>query len=254
MALLVITKMLRGCRAKLDDPSTILVRDAFLLLALAMPVTAHGVAVEQVDELPLVDAGEARFRANTFDPIPEGFLHDIEPWRLRAYSQAALEFAYAEPWKTLPDHYLVEITPAPEDMRFCAVSGFNGGTRGFGFYRSKEGHLRFTCDPSSRREIASRKRWLFSIDTGKYIPNADLDRWQDENHPRIDGRDFPLLEHTGHDWDGPGPERLTFVEAVLRGLADIGRRGIDAAHMHKIVRTHDGPVSFTMSVTELRKG
>ena len=253
MALLVLTKMLRNSPFKIDKPARILLRDAALFAAIAPHVAPSGVEVELVRDLPLVDEGDARIRAQVFDPVPGGYLADIEPVLLRDYAEAAVEFGVAEPWRTLTDYDLVELAPAPEGMEFVAVSGYGGGTRGFCFYRSKEEHIRFAGDPNSRDEIAAEPRWLFSIDSGRYVPNADLDRWLDNELPLIGGREYPLLELNGNfpEYVRADPDAVVFLVVVLRGLADIGRRGIDGAPMRKIVRTVDGPVTLAMTVTEL---
>ena len=252
MALLVLTKMIRHSPYRIDKPSQILVRSRNLLGLLVPLLAEKGVQVIHVEGLPLVDAGEARLRANTFNPFPEGYLSGIDREVLHEYAHAACEFAEAEPWLTVFDSDLVEVVPGPEDMRYCTVSGWTGRSKGFHFYDSPEEHLRFATEPAARHDIANRPRWLFTIDTGLHVPNADLDLWDDLGLPRIGGRDFPLLEQLSGD-DEPTDEHVPFVTALLRGFADIGRRGIDGAPMHKIVRGAGGPVSLTMSVTELVK-
>jgi hypothetical protein len=252
MALLVLTKMLRNNPFKIDKPSEILVRSLGLQSVLVPLLWERGVPVVYVEELPLVDEGEARLRANTFNPYPEGYLSGVDRGLLRDYADAAEEFAAAEPWLTVFDSDLIEVGPGPEDMRYFTVSGSTGKSKGFHFYETPGEHLRFAIDPSARRAIANRPRWLFTIDTGLHVPNADLDLWDDLGLPRIGGRDFPLLEQLAGD-EEPTDEHVAFVTALLRGLADIGRRGIDGAIMHKIVRGAGGPVSLTMSVSELAR-
>jgi hypothetical protein len=222
MVLLVLTQMIRHSPYKIDKPSRILVCNQFQQTILEIHLEGRGIPIEYVEELPLVDEAEARLRANTFQPVPEGYLSQISRGVLREYAQAADEFAAAEPWLTVFDSDLIEIGPGPEDMRYCTVSGSTGKSKGFHFYESPEEHLWFTTDPASRKEIANRPRWSFTIDTGLYVPNADLDRWYDLDLPRIGGRDFPLLEQLSGD-EEPTDEHIEFVTALLRGLADVGR-------------------------------
>jgi hypothetical protein len=247
MCLLVLTKMIRAGRARLDMPSRILVRNEATRKALASHTTGSGVLIEVVDDLPLVDQGEARLRATTFDPFPEGYLSGVDRNVLHEYAHAACEFAIAMPWLTLHDSDLVEIEPAAEGMRYCVLSGGTGVSRGLHFSESPEEHRRFAF---SREEIGNHPRWIFTIDTGLHIPNADLDLWDDLGLPWIGGRELPLLEKLGGD-ALPTDEDVTYVTALLRALADIGLRGIDGTRMHKIVKVLGGPMSLTLSVREL---
>jgi hypothetical protein len=253
MALLVLTRMLRNSPFKIDKPATILMRDRALLEQVAPCIDGSGVRLELVDALPLVDQGMARVAANHPDPVPEGYLPDIDRELLHEYAHAACEYAEAMPWLTLNDENLIAVSPSPDDMFLASVSGSTKGSRGICFWYSADEHLRFTADPDSRDDIANVPRWLWTISTGLHVPGADLDRWDELGLPRIDGRDFPLLEQLGgDDEDGqPGPERVEFMIGLLRALADIGRRGIDGAPMHKLVRGFRGPVRVTLSVSEL---
>ena len=252
VAFLVITGMLRRFRTGLDLPGRILVRDLALEAVLAEVLPERGIALEFLSHLSLVDEAHARFLRQYRDPEAGGYLRGVDPMHLLDYSRAAIEFFESGPWRVLTDSNLVGIQPAPMDMHWCAVSGFSGGTRGFSFYDSPTEHQRFLSDPHARPLIAAQPRWRWSIDPGLHVPNVDLDLWPKYDLRRIDGRDFPLLElmSPGNRDMSPGLERVRFVTALLRALADIGRKGIDAEWMTKTVPAEGGPVTLRLTVRE----
>ena len=231
-------------------PARIEVRGAELKDALETALAGTGTAVVSVDDLPAVTEVLRSFeRSEAPVPFP-GLLDDpgMTVDRVRAFAEAAARFYHAQPWQHLTndDLIIVEAPKAPKGMACGVVLGNGGQQFGIAFFESRRAFER-TLNQLDPRQT----RRAFGITFGPLedMPFADVDLWDDHRLPVAGPNSYPLAADFRQDRVlRPGARALTFMEALLRALADTTEDELDSGHWRREVTTFDGTAALTLTL------
>ena len=231
-------------------PSRIEVRGTELKDALETALAGTGTVVVTVDELPAVKEVLRNFES-VDAPVPyPGLLEapGMEVARVRAFAEAAVRFYEARPWQHLAneDLIVVDAPGAPKGLNCMCVLGNGGEQFGLAFFESRRAFERILDqrDPSQTRRA-------FGVTFGPVdeMSFADVDLWEDHALPLAGPLAYPLAADFRRDRIlRPDARTLTFIEALLRALADTSEDELDAGRWKREVADFDGQVTLSFSL------
>ena len=176
--------------------------------------------------------------------------------RVRAFADAAAEFYRAAPWRHLSDSDLIEVeSPKPPRGMTCfVVLGAGRSIYGLGLYPDRRSYDRFLRgqDGDYGASIATGLSQV-AFDRLEEMVHSDAALWIEHKLPVAGDEAYPLAMkyRRDHKVARPTKTELTFLEGILRALADTTESEIDSGRWHKEVITADGPRAVTLRLPDL---
>lgn len=175
--------------------------------------------------------------------------------RMRSFAEAAKAFFLAAPWRHLEDVDLLRVeTKVPDSsLRFATVLGAGGETFGLGLFESEEDLWTIYRSNQGGPAMPRRGLWHVAFDPIHEVPLPDADLWLDNDLP-VAGEDaypYAMFVRPSGRARRATPRILTFLEAVLRALADTEEAEMDQGQWSKEVMTAEGLTTLTLSLPYL---
>ena len=239
-------------------PARVEVDDADLAAHIRLAIPDPELQVAVVDSLehlaePLA-AMAAKFAGG---PLPPGPLDapGVTLERLRAFTEAARDFAAAAPWRALTDDDLirVEAPDGPPGLRHVVVMGSAGRIRGLAFFHDEAQFEAVLSGVHPGKALAKRGAWAVHFDPLTEIPFPDADLFETYKLPVAGEIYHPWAMWAGPDrrMARPDATRLAWMEGLLRVFAAVTEDELDAGRWQARVETADGPVAFTLALPDL---
>lgn len=237
------------------------VRDPELAEYLRRHLTGTDMDVQLTERLATLDAVAADLtrminsRAEGPPSLVESRGVTIE--RVRAFAEAAAEFYRAAPWRNLSDTDLIEVeSPKPPRGMACfVVLGAAHSTYGLGLYPDRRSYERFLRAGQEGDHDGAIAVGLSQVifDRLEDMPDSDAVLWAEHRLPVAGDQAYPLAMKYGRDGTLARPTKteLTFLEGILRALADTSESEIDSGRWRKEVVTFDGPRVVTLCIPDL---
>ena len=174
---------------------------------------------------------------------------------VRAFAEAAREFHAARPWSLISDPDVIEVhEPVEPHMRLVSVLGSGGVECGIGFHPT----LSFLESARRGEEPTSDPDpvWMVTLGSPVEFPFSDADLWEDQGLALADDDAYPLAigVFPGPRVRRPTPERLAYMEGLLRVLAEVTEDELDAGEWSRTVETASGPMEFRLSLLAPEEG
>lgn len=189
-------------------------------------------------------------------PLPPGALDvpGVTVDRMLAFAEAAKRFYEAAPWRHLSDEDLIHVdAPAVErGLNHVAVLGAAGHTFGLGFFESAADYAEMEEQPGPGPSIA-RARWSLFYGPISEIPLDDADLWDEHRLPVAGDDAYPVAVRFSPDGKLRRPDAgvLSYLEGLLRALAETTEDEMDQGRWMGQVETSDGPVTYQLSMPHL---
>ncbi len=189
-------------------------------------------------------------------PLPSNALDapGVTVDRMRAFAEAARRFYEAAPWRRLSDEDLIHVeTPAAErGLSHVTVLGGAGQTFGLGFFDSVEDHAE-THESSEPELFLARARWSLFYGPISHLPFGDADLWEDHNLTVAGDDAYPLAVQfvPGRQPRRPDAGVLSYLEGLLRVLAETAETEMDQGRWTRQVEAYDGPASYRLCLPDL---
>ena len=222
-----------------------------------------GIEVARDDELPHIDGLIQRFAEDNgslgkFD-VPPIFAEreELTDEAIRGFAEAAHRFFESRPWRHLSDvdRIDIEAPAAPKGMACAVVLGAAAIEHGLHFVGDPE-RLWTTYqanDSQAAIDALDGPLWALLGARAEGMAAADVALWQEQGLPLADAASFPRF--LGFDPEAgpvpPEPERLAFLEAILRALAATTEQQIDSGRFSVDVETSHGPETVTLALPDL---
>ncbi|MBI3029330.1 MAG: hypothetical protein HYY64_07470 [Candidatus Rokubacteria bacterium] len=174
--------------------------------------------------------------------------------RMRAFAEAAKRFYEAAPWRYLSDEDLihVEAPAAQRGLRHVTVLGAARRTFGLGFFESEADHneVQERLEPEALME---RARWSLFFGPISEMPFGDADLWEEHGLPVAGDDAYPVAIRFSPDGKLRRPDAavLSYLEGLLRALAETTEDEIDQGRWARGIETHDGPATFQLAIPSL---
>ncbi len=172
--------------------------------------------------------------------------------QMAAFARAAARFFAAAPWRHLTPDDLIRIESPEVDpgLRYLLVMGAALEKRGLLFLDSPDLAEAFAA--ADFNAISERGFWSVSFDTDGELARDDLDLWEKQGLPRSGDGFYPVASRF-HEAENERPDaaRLAFFEGLLDALASTTEKEIDAGKWKKVVTTHQGKLSLTLTLPDL---
>ncbi len=189
-------------------------------------------------------------------PLPPGALSasGVTVSRMRAFAEAAKRFYEAAPWRHLWDEDLiyVEAPSIERGLRHVTVLGAGGQTFGLGFFDSAD-DLAEISERSDPGALMDRARWALFFGPVMDMPFADVDLWEEHGLPVAGDDAYPAALWIKPDGRVHRPDArvLSYLEGLLRALAETIEDEMDQGRWTRQVETHDGPAAYRFSIPHL---
>ncbi len=175
--------------------------------------------------------------------------------RIRSFAEAARAFYRAAPWRHLEDVDLIRIdTDVPNaSLRYATVLGAGGAVFGLGLFGSTEDLRRLGGSDQGELVLPRRGLWQVAFDPIHEMPLPDADLWLDHDLPVAGERAYPyvILAMPSGKVRRPTVRVLSFLESLLRALAESDEADFDRGRWSKEVLTSGGRVSVALSLPHL---
>ncbi len=170
---------------------------------------------------------------------------------IREYADAAADYFRASIWNYLDDTDLIqiELTGAPDNMRFAVILGAASNTYGIGFYEDEDTHYDLMAQ---RADVRLLNLVSITFDSAIDERNSDLSLWRELDLPLETGDAFPSMN--AHSPDGPRrptEEELQFATAVMQALGDTTEDEIDSGRWTKQVNFFGRTIPCTLRIPNL---
>jgi hypothetical protein len=188
-------------------------------------------------------------------PIPGALEADgVTVDRMRAFADAAARFYEAAPWRHLSgdDLLQVEAPVSGPGLGFVTVLGSSGQTFGLGFFESAADYDEVETAPAPDA-FAARPRWSLFYERLSKMPFGDADIWEQHNLPVAGDNAYPVVVQFKLDRTTRRPDArvLSYLEGLLRAIADTSEGEMDQGRWTRSTRAYDGPVEYRLCIPEL---
>lgn len=236
-------------------PAGLEVTDPSLAEYLRDAVSDLGIEVSQVERLEHVDKFLRAMAEDTAGPISMCAAlaaRGVTVERMGAFADAAADFYRAGLWNHLANQDLIRIessVPDP-DLSHLVVMGAAGEVYGIAFFSSME-KFEAMIEAHDRRDLLESST-VWGLDYGPImgIPFPDADLWEDHGLSVAGADAYPCFfcKEPGELFRRPDAQTLTFIEALLRALAQTAEDELDSGRWTKNVATFDGKVKVTLAL------
>jgi tetratricopeptide (TPR) repeat protein len=238
-------------------PGALQVKDQELSVRLLDALGDSELGVTILPDLPAVRAVLAQMAEYLARrPAPPDALdgEGVTVARMRAFAEAAGRFYQAAPWRHLSDEDLihVEAPPAGRGLRHVTVLGAAGQTFGLGFFDSVADFAETQDSPSPDHFLAGA-HWSVFYGPVTELPFGDADLWEEHGLPAAGENAYPMaFEFTpGRRPGRPDAATLSYLEGLLRALAETTEDEIDQGRWTRQVETSDGRVPYRLCIPSL---
>ncbi|MCP4708991.1 MAG: hypothetical protein GY869_10225 [Planctomycetes bacterium] len=174
---------------------------------------------------------------------------------MRSFAEAAFEFYLAQPWRHLDDEDLITIEHPIVDnsLRYVSIMGSGGQTYGLSFFDSQEQYNSMFKIKPQDFFAHNEQVWSMIFDTITELPLDDADLWEDYDLPVAGDDAYPVACSFGRQgkFRRPGVNILTFMEGLMRALAQTTEEQMDAGPWEILVETFKGPMTFKLVLQDL---
>jgi hypothetical protein len=241
-------------------PGRIIVTDPEIAQYLRQALRDSEVEITVMEDDPLLQQFAQGLASNQMLPnAPPGPLDGkgMTLERMQSFADAARRFWGAAPWKHLTDEDLIRIESPkpPKELGFVTVLGAGGHSFGLGFFKSKKQFEDLT-DSLEPMEFMETQGRVWSLNFGRIddlpVPDAELFEEQglaiaaDDAYPCFIGNEIRKKRLVR-----PDAAALSFVEGLLRALAQSSEEQMDTGRWKQRVGTADGEVEYTLSLPGL---
>jgi len=171
-----------------------------------------------------------------------------------AFADAASQYYQAKPWQHLTDGDLIEVESPFVDasLRYLTVLGAGGSTFGLGFFDSVSQFDSLLEQPEPSMFTAD-KHWSVFFGPITELPFGDADLWEDNGLPVADKDAYPaaICWEPRLKQRRPGPDVLSYLEGLMRALAQTTEDEMDSGRWKKNTLTARGEMEFTLSLPDL---
>ncbi|MBI4607856.1 MAG: tetratricopeptide repeat protein [Candidatus Rokubacteria bacterium] len=189
-------------------------------------------------------------------PLPPDALNasGVTVDRMRTFAEAAKRFYEAAPWRYLSDEDLihVEAPAAQRGLTHVTVLGAARQTFGLGFFESVDDHneVQERLEPEA---LVERPRWSLFFGPISEMPFGDADLWGESGLPVAGDDAYPVAIRFSPDGKLRRPDAaiLSYLEGLLRTLAQTTEGEIDQGRWTCEVETFDGPVAYQLAIPSL---
>ncbi|MDR7521220.1 MAG: tetratricopeptide repeat protein [Armatimonadota bacterium] len=238
-------------------PGALEVADGDLGACLLEAIGDRDLAIAVVGDLPAVRRVLAEMAVQMAGtPLPPDALDapGVTVDRMRAFAEAAKRFYEAAPWRHLTDEDLIHVeAPAVErGLRYLTVLGAAGQTFGLGFFDSEADYVEL-AEGSVREPLMERPRWSLFYDPLYQMPFGDAELWEEHGLPIAGDDAYPVAVRFSPDGTLRRPDAgvLSYLEGLLRALAETTEDEMDQGRWVHHVETFDGPAAYRLSIPHL---
>lgn len=231
-------------------PGCLRVNDAEFAQALSERLAEVGIEVEHEPEMTWPTRPLRSLKHESSGPgllTVKGMTLD----RVRAFAEAAKEFAEAEPWEIFGNDDLLQIEAPPlrKLPRFFSVMGAGRMEYGLGFVLGEDEFWRCWMG-ASEDEPFERGAWAVKLERPRFVPADDMNVWETEALAVAGPMAYPVPLHIDRRRKvrRPSAEVLTQMEGLLRALAKTTEADADTGRWTKTIETFAGPMAFTLSL------
>jgi tetratricopeptide (TPR) repeat protein len=241
-------------------PGRVEVQDSELADYLKPLLSELDIEVDLKDRLEVLEVFPKHLAESESDqPLPPGPLSGkgVTLKHMQRFADAAKAFYEAEPWQHLTDEDLIHIESpkAPTGMKCVAVLGTAGQAFGLGFFGKAQECWDMHRLDSPPDWVASRrsKIWSLTFDPITETPFDDVDLWEDHQLPVAGVSAYPCIlgYSSSRKVTRPDAARLTYVEGLLRALAQTSEQQMDSGRWSVTVETKNGPTEYSLSIPDV---
>src|SRR5579864_1257957 len=240
-------------------PGRLQVRDKDLGVRLLNAIGDSDLALTVLPDLPAVrDVLTNMAERIAGAPLPPNALDaaDVTVDRMRAFAEAARRFYEAALWRYLSDEdlILVESPAVVHGLSHVTVLGAAGQTFGLGFFESAADHTEVQESPGPEHFMA-RARWSLFYGPISHLPFGDADLWQEHGLPVAGDDAYPIAIQfkPGGTPRRPDVGVLSYLEGLLRALAETTETEIDRGRWTRRLETYEGPATYRLCIPDLLK-
>jgi hypothetical protein len=241
-------------------PGTLQVADAEVAAFLRSALDSVDIKVELCESLDSFDhfIGElkkARFSGDDIPSLLDGKKVTIE--QAQSFAEGAVLFYRAEPWEHLDDSDLIQVKCplGKKNLSLATIMGSGGEEFGIAFFESREQYDSMISGAPIDSVIRLHGHWGVTYVPGEDLPIRDHDLWEDHGLPLAGDDLYPLPIGIGprDRVQRPDSEALSYIEALLRAIADTTEDEMDTGRWKKEVATFTGPTTVELSLPDLLK-
>lgn len=236
-------------------PGGLEVADSDLGARLVEAIGDTALTITVLRDLPAVKQVVARMGAEIAGrPLPPAALDaaGVTIDRMRAFAEAAKQFHEAAPWRYLTGEDLIRVE-APHIERglsHVAVLGAARHTFGLAFFESVAD---YTAMEQQQEPLIDRARWSLFYGAISEMPFGDTDLWEDHGLPVAGEVAYPVAVQFSPEGRirRPDARPLSYMEGLLRALAQTTEEEMDQGRWTHRVQTHDGSVTYRLCIPHL---
>lgn len=236
-------------------PAGLEVADRELGTRLLDAIGDRDLALTVLPDLPVVTGVLAEMAEQMAGaPLPPNALDvaGVTVDRMRVFAEAAKRFYEAAPWRYLSGEDLIHVEgPAAErGLSHVTVLGAAGQTFGLGFFESVTDYTEMEERPEPFME---RARWSLRYGPISEMPFGDADLWEEHDLPVAGDGAYPVVLRFSPDGKLRRPDAgvLSYVEGLLRALAETTEDEMDQGRWARPVETYDGPAVYRLCIPSL---
>jgi hypothetical protein len=238
-------------------PGRLQITDKELGIRLLDALGGKDIAVTVLRDLPAVRLALAEMTEYMAGgPLPPNALDasSVTVDRMRAFAEAARSFYEAAPWRHLSDVDLIHIEApaAKRGLSHVTVLGAGGQTFGFGFFESVDDFTE-TADSPEPEHFMARARWSLFYGPISDLPFGDADLWEDHGLPVAGDDAYPVaIQFTpGGKAHRPDASVLSYLEGLLRAVAETTENEMDEGRWTRQLETYDGLMTYRLCIPAL---
>ncbi len=241
-------------------PGTLLVADADVAAFLRSALAGLDMEVEVHEPLDMFDhfIGEMMSAGFSGDDIPsllDGKKVTVD--QVRSFAGAAVQFHRAEPWERLDDSDPIQVKSplGKKGLSLATIMGSGGEEFGIAFFESREQYDSMMAGEPIGAVIRLQGYWSVTFVPGHDLPIRDHDLWEDHDLPLAGDDLYPLPIGLGprDRVQRPDSATLSYLEALLRAIADTTEDEMDSGRWKKEVATFIGSTAVELSLSDLLK-
>ncbi len=238
-------------------PGTLEVADKELGVRLLDAIGDQDLALTVLPDLPAVRRVLAEMTEHMAGaPLPPNALDaaGVTVDRMRAFAEAARRFYEAASWRHLSDEDLIHVeAPAVErGLSHVTVLGAGGQTFGLGFFESVADFTE-TADSPEPEHLMARARWSLFYGPISHLPFGDADLWEEHGLPVAgdDAHPVAIQFKPGGKLYRPNAGVLSYLEGLLRALAETTENEMDQGRWTRHLETYDGQATYRLCIPDL---
>lgn len=238
-------------------PGTLEVADKELGVRLLDAIGDQDLALTALSDLPAVRRVLAEMTEHMAGaPLPPNALDaaGVTVDRMRVFAEAARRFYKAAPWRYLSDEDLIRVeAPAVEPgLSHVTVLGAGGQTFGLGFFESVADFTE-TQDSPRPEYFMTRARWSLFYGPISQLPFGDADLWEEHGLPVAGDDAYPVAIQFHPDGKSyrPNASVLSYLEGLLRALAETTEHEMDQGRWTRQLETYEGPATYRLCIPAL---